>query len=481
MVPHCPAGSVSRNPPAIGDGNANLCCDARYGNVRIDAVHYCEREELLAVKRKTKRFDHNAEPIDAPQVCLTLLMRTVRESRDLGQLVLSLRMPYMTREASKVELARTLSVLPNLRYVDLPNGFFSDDHSSRPLKQEVLARCPDIRRMKYAHGAEGSFSQIPHARRWANIEVLELCKLNIDPNLLRTVLACFGRLTDLKLVGMRTLEDSVFHPVSHLPLFPAVERLSLKDMRQITSAGITTYVSSRPNSRALKHLSLTDTSVLVTSLHEILSLASSLESLSITKELARAFPMENISPIASRSLKLLHFEISSKAGEAYGSPSVSAGYYTYLMSSLIGGSLPNLVDLYVRDSGFPDTLLLAPPPKFGAGGGPNPRPLPGFNQALNVYSKGMDELEWNFTAYEPVGYGGGGRRASTTRPISFHGAQLSPAWGGDARRSVLVGNGFGGFLAIPADEEERPRSSGGFSLRGKDKGKGKGDLGDLWR
>ena len=141
------------------------------------------------------------------------------------------------------------------------------------------------------------------------------------------------------------------------------------------------------------------------------------------------------------------------------------------MSSLLSGSLPALLDLYVRDANFPDTLLLSPPPRLFGGGESRSRSN-GLNQALSVYSKGMDELEWNFTTYEPLGPSG--RRTSVTRPVSFHGAQLSPAWGGEARRSVLVGNGFGGFLAVPADEE-RPKTGGSWRH-----GAGGGKQ-DLWR
>lgn len=48
------------------------------------------------------------------------------------------------------------------------------------------------------------------------------------------------------------------------------------------------------------------------------------------------------------------------------------------------------------------------------------------------------------------------------RPLSSYSAHkgLGPQWGGDARKSVVVPNGFGGFLAIPADNTVRPRSAG---------------------
>ncbi|KAK5006635.1 hypothetical protein LTR39_005607, partial [Cryomyces antarcticus] len=45
---------------------------------------------------------------------------------------------------------------------------------------------------------------------------------------------------------------------------------------------------------------------------------------------------------------------------------------------------------------------------------------------------------------------------SSGRPMSSYSASrgLGPQWamGGEARRSVIVGNGFGGFLAVPQDE-----------------------------
>jgi hypothetical protein len=50
---------------------------------------------------------------------------------------------------------------------------------------------------------------------------------------------------------------------------------------------------------------------------------------------------------------------------------------------------------------------------------------------------------------------------------------LSPVWGGEVRRSVAVGNGFGGFLAVPVDEE-RPRSSSGGGYKRQSKY-------DMWR
>ncbi|KAF9886480.1 hypothetical protein FE257_011387 [Aspergillus nanangensis] len=447
--------------------------DARellYCHVRIDPVHYCELEVELAAKRKRRSFfDRNGDPIDAPQVRLNMFMRSVRQAQGLGNMVLSLRMPYMTREASKAEIARTVSVLPNLRYVDLPAGIYSDDHVCLGLKQELMARCPDIRRMTYRHGAEGSFSQLPSSHLWMNLEVLELAGLQIEPSILRFGLGSFPLLRDLTLSDLPWLDDPSFAPSQALPPFPAVQRLTIRDTPNITASGLAGFFSHPLNRKSLVSLTLSSTGVHPAALNQILSAAPHLQALSVIQEVTRSFPADKVPPLTSRSLELLHYEITSGSG-SYGMPPVSPSYYTYLVSSLVSNTLPALRDLYVRDANFPEALLLAPPPRLFGGGEAGPQFAGGvLTQPLNVYSKGLDELEWNFTPYEPPATRG--RRDSTTRPVSFHDAQLGRSWGGDARKSVLVGNGFGGFLAVPVDEE-RPRSSGGWRRESRQ---------DLWR
>ncbi|RDW92861.1 F-box domain protein [Aspergillus mulundensis] len=444
-----------------------------YSHVRIDAVHYCELEEILAAKRKRRsRFDRNAVPIDPPQVRLSLFMRTVRLSRDLGNQVLSLRMPYMMREANKAEIARTISVLPNLRYVDLPSGIYTDDPNCLTLKQELMARCPDLRRMTYRSGAEGSFAQLPDSQLWGNLEILELQNLQIEPSTLRLSLASFPYLKTLTIDNTPYLDDSIFtSDPGQLPPFPPIQRLTLRNTPAITTSGLTSFLSHPLPRQSLLHLTLSSTGIAPATLHQILAHAPSLQGLEITQEVTRSFPPEKTPPLASNSLRLLHYEITSPPG-TYGVPPKAASYYTYLISTLMSNSLPALADLYVRDADFPEALLIAPPPRLYGGGESGPQFMGGgLARPLNVYSKGLDELEWNFTPYEPLGPSTGGRRDSVTRPVSLHGASLSRSWGGDARKSVLVGNGFGGFLAVPVDDG-RPKSSGGFRRDSR---------GDLWR
>jgi len=438
-------------------------------HVRIDPVHYCELEVELAAKRKRRSFfDRNGDPIDAPQVRLELFMRSVRESQGLANMVLSLRMPYMTREANKANIARTISVLPHLRFVDLPTGLFSDEPSCAGLKQELMIRCPDLRRMSYRHGSEGSFARLPGSQLWVNLEKLELSGLELEPSIFRNGLASFPCLRDLTLDDLPWLDDSAFAVIGLLPPFPAVEQLTLRDTPNVTASGLAAFLASPNNRAALRSLTLGVTGVLPSALHQILTAAPRLHSFSIIQEVSRSFPAEQIPPLASKSLHLLHYEITSET-EHHGLAPVAGSYYTYLISSLMSRSLPALRDLYVRDAQFPDTLLIAPPPRLFGGGEDGPQVVGGLSQPLNVYSKGLDELEWNFTPYDPNP--GVGRRTGNTRPVSFHEAQLSRSWGGDARKSVLVGNGFGGFLAVPA-EDDRPKSSGGYKRESRQ---------DLWR
>lgn len=374
-------------------------------------------------------------------------------------MVLSLRMPYMTREANKADIARTVSVLPHLRHVDLAAGCYSDEASCLALKHELMARCPDIRRMSWRHGAEGSFARLPGSRLWENLQVLELSGLQIEANVLHNGIAAFPHLHDLTLESLHWLDDSAFS--LQLPPFPALRQLTLRDTPNVTASGLAAILSRPATQSTLRSLTLSSTGVLPSTLHQILSSAPHLEDLLVVQDVSRSFPMGQVPPLTSKSLRLLHYEITSET-DGHGLPPVAPSYYTYLISSLISHSLPALCDLYVRDAHFSDTLLLTPPPRILGRGG-------GLSQPLNVYSKGLDELEWNFTPYEPDPIRGSPQ--PKTRPVSFQEAQLNRSWGGDGRKSVLVGNGFGGFLAVPADDE-RPTNSGASKRASRQ---------DLWR
>ncbi len=494
--------------------------------MRIDAVHYCALEDELAEKRKHRSFfDRNADSRDPPRQRLTLFARTVRQKEHLARLVEYLKLAYMTREASKLDLTRTVSVLPNLRYVDLPEGFFSDDASSAMLRHELQGRCPQIRKMRYMAGSESSFVSLATRMPWRSIEVLELTCLHVDPAMLVRVLVTLPYLYELTLSSLPWLDDTVFEHIPSLPPFPALQKLSLRHTPRVTAVGLVTYLSRPEVRHVLASLSLEDTGVMPWALHAILARADQLTHFSIIETVSRPFPTNNAAtmaayaaispvsssfpasamshnhadpvtmaqpppPLASRALVALHYEITDTPSSAHSMQPPSTGYYDYLAQSLHANALPSLRALYVRDVDFPEKLILLEPPRpaFSHQDAVSDHTAParptGFNQQLAVYSKGVDQAEWVFTSVAPPPLAHGRRDSfSRQRPASSHRnsssafldvpnanqggggglpssfaadrLSLPPGWssGGEARRSILVGTGYGGFLAVPDAED----------------------------
>jgi hypothetical protein len=416
----------------------------------------------------------------------------------------------MTRETAKSDLARTVAFLPNLRYVDLPEGIYKDDADCHPLKQEIQARCPDLRKMTYMGGAERSLEILATGRLWQHLEVLELSKLNMDPTILRHVLGSLPNLHALKISDMKGFNNQLFEENGNLPHFPAVAELILEDTPNVTADGLVTYLSYIETRNALKTLSLTSTGVHPSTLQRLLEVTPALEKLSIIETVSTSFLAGNhIKPLASRSLRVFHYEISS-AASANSYASTTTSYYDYLRSSLSLNGLSNLEELYVRDADFPESLIdLAPPvPAFASDpdnfsgprspgilapngfGSPSQNRFSsnnpfakmatglGLRHELVVYSKGLDEMEWNFSKVQPPKQQGRRGSATTPRPVSSYGfgENMGRSWGanGGARQSIIVGNGFGGFLAVPSDDGGRPTSSAGE--RGS-----RGSQYDMWR
>jgi hypothetical protein len=417
----------------------------------------------------------------------------------------------MTRETCKADLARTIAVLPNLRYVDLPEGFYSGEPSCNTLKEELQVRCIQIRKMSYHNGAEQSFELLARRTIWQNLEVLELSKLDMATSTIRHVLGSLPSLRAIKLKDMRH-DDTLFAKRSDAPPFPPVTELLMEETPNISIHALAEYLSRPDVKAALRTVLLTNSGIAPEYLHQILSLAPKITKVSIVEAVQIHFPTSTKIPLlVSRSLKTLHYEITSKtSANHYNDPTTS--YYAYLTSSLLSNGLPSLRALYVRDINFPESLLdFSPPvPAFmsESGGRPlsNNNPFApaatnarspmnrngggGLQQQLEVYTKGIEEMEWNFSRVEPAQEHG--RRGSMTalRPVSAYGlaasgGQMSPSWTGsfggrgDVRKSVMVGNGFGGFLAVPTEDIGRPRSSGGRP--GSSAGEKRGSKYDMWR
>lgn len=429
----------------------------------------------------------------------------------------------MTRETCKADLARIVSVLPNLRYVDLPDGFYSADPSSQILRDELQASCLDIRKMTYNTGSEYAFEALAHGQ-WRTLETLELNRMDLDYTVLRFVLGSLPVLHELKLCDLPRLDDSIFQSTPNLPMFPPLQKLQLQDTPGITSDGLVNYLSHPASREVLHFLSLSRTGITIPSLHTVLWSASHLIHLSITESITRSFPLDPIPPLMSLPLKTLHYEITSE-NSPHSHPADS--YYAYLASSLHANALPSLQKLYVRDAAFPETLLVSQSGSNFAG--PHSRPtsssstmkqLPQslqypkrnaanvFNRTLEIYTKGPDELEWMFAPLAPERPSFSPSSASLSphqrhlssqgftlappilpfaphhashqrhqsfghergqpsvvsiqgRPVSAHNATrgLGPNWGGEARKSVMISNGYGGFLPVSGDDMVRGSDS----------------------
>ena len=425
--------------------------------MRIDAVHYCDRESVLSVKRKRRSFvSRSSPPKDSPQQRLFLFSRSVRENYFLARQVQYLKVAYMTREVCKVDLARTVSVLPNVRYVDLPDGFYTDDPSSNTLRHELQARCGDIRQMKYADGAERSFQVLAQARQWPNLETLELYHLAMDPATISDVFTSHKALRHVKFTNIQTLDDSMFGSM-HIPPLAVLE---LQDVPNVSAKGLLAYLSCPEVKPALKFLTLANTGVLPLSLSQILAAAPSLTTLHISEGVSRTLLPSQFSPLASRSLHILHYEISSTNSSPRGLSSPSDSYYSCLSSSILIGALPSLSRLYVLSTSLP-TMLLSPPQfPFALSGSRNADPYVN-RRPLCLYTKAVPEMEWSLTLISLPTLADRRGSATTTRPMSlFFGNQLSPQWRDKGRECSMVGDGFGGFLAVPLpSEDHRPGTS----------------------
>lgn len=421
--------------------------------MRIDTVHYCDREADLSAKRKRRSFigRNGASKNPPPQERLHLFSRSVRESHFLACQVQYLKIPYMTREVCKADLAGTVSVLPNLRYVDLPD--YDDDFSSTTLRQELQARCGGIRQMKYAGGAERSFQMLAQARQWPNLEALELLHLAVDPTTLADVFASLKALRHIKFTNFHSLDDSIFGSM------PPLVVLEFQDVPNISAKGLLVYLSYSEVKQTLKSLTLANTGIMPSDLFKVLAAAPSLTTLRVLESVSsRALPQTQTPALASCSLRILHYEISSADSSPRGLLSPSDSYYSCLSSSILSGHLPSLSHLYALSTSLPTMLLPPPQPAFAVDGISNAYPpiTTVIPRPLRLYTKAVAEMEWSLTLISPPTRADRRGSATTTRPMSLYlENQLSPQWRDKGRESVMVGDGFGGFLTIPSDD---PRS-----------------------
>lgn len=425
-------------------------------------MHYCDREAALAAKRKRRSFSARNSDRDSTRERLQLFTQTVRRNNALAHKVNFLKMPYMTRESSTADLARAISALPKLNYVDLPDGFYSDEASARVLRHELQSRCPDIRKMKYVAGAEESFSALAEAKYWRHLEVLELYHFNIEMSSLAYVLKSLATLQQLEMIGLPLLEDSAFEACPSGAL-PPVTELTIKEAPNFSIEGLMAHISLPVVGQALTSLTLSNTNIAPDTIHQILAVTPNLSILHFEANISRPCSILRKPPLVSRSLERLHYEVSNPNSPSQSSNSPMESYYTYLANSIIHGDLPLLTHLYGLSATLPSLLLRAPNPDFKTGetGRAAQAQVSGLKQKLNLFTKMVDEQEWDLTIITPPTGTNRKGSATATRPVSLYGvAPLSPQWRDKGRDSVMVGNGFGGYLVVPGEAARTPRSAG---------------------
>lgn len=416
----------------------------------------------------------------------------------------------MLREYCHVELAQTIAVLPNLHYVDLPEGMFADDPSYATLRLEVQARCPNIRKTSYVAGSERSFASLASGQVWPRLQVLELTRLNIDPMTMRQALGSLANLRALKVSDTDSLSDEVLVSGDGLPSLPPLEELVLKDTPGVTAAGLVEYLAWVETQQALKVLTLKETGVRPEELHSVLTMATSLKTLALQCRISEGFPANaGLPPLASPSLRTLRFEVVGKSSSAQ-QASAAGSHYAYLSASILAGNLPRLRRLYVHDESFPDRLqplpspsaaftaghgqsksmsshrgntpglrITASPSANGADAGYRSPHSPRFNsvstnrfssnnpfaaaqpgimpsapmQTLEVFTKSNEHGDWNFSRVDAIK--SDAQPVNVHRPSSSYGLAADvqgQGWdrNGGARHSILVGNSASGFLALPS-------------------------------
>ena len=396
-------------------------------------------------------------------------------------------MPFMTLETCKADLARTVSALPNLHYVDLPEGLFTEDSSSTALGQELRHRCPALRKMKYSAGSESSFSLLATTTTWLSLEVLELDSLVVEPSILLYVFASFPGLQELKFRNMESVDDAVLTPNPGMPTFPVLRTLSIEGPAGVTLTGLLSYLARSECQKHLAHLSLRETKITPQDLQSILSEAQHLSDLDFRASVSASFPMSPVSPLRSASLRTLHFEILPASKSL---SQVTSGYHQYLAASLLLGSLPHLTTLFAFCPSLPELLLM--PPKgsmapdtfnhllssrfsaisFDSSSNssthsdrlhPNHTHLPqdslvGMLSPINLYTKPATapELEWSLTTLDPPSDDNGRQGSmSATRPLSM----ISNSAATTLLNASRKGSAFGGFLAIPVENSSHGKNS----------------------
>ncbi|EPS39966.1 hypothetical protein H072_6421 [Dactylellina haptotyla CBS 200.50] len=330
-----------------------------YKNIQLERTHYCGREEQLDEirKRRSKVIYTDPDTIDTAAERMDLLIRTFRLNDELANYTFFIRLQYMTRESCKNALTSLVNVpLTNLRWMDLPDGFYKDDVSCQALKAIMYQKCPDLRRMRWTDGSENGFLGLTIDRPWVNLEFIELWKLNVEEEQIAAVLASLPKVTSVGIQELPWVTGRFLSPPAkgRRPLLPPLNSLSISKCENITYQSIIDYISIPAVQQHLEHLTLKEIDFPPHLIYKLLQSLPKLKTLRIIAPVTRIFPAYDQPPhppLESVSLRELSYEIRpAQQSKTLASPATS--YYEYLCESLRLGGLPNLKTLHVRDETF---------------------------------------------------------------------------------------------------------------------------------
>ncbi len=317
-------------------------------------------------------------------------------------------------------------------------------------------RCPDIQRMTYRAGAEGSFPRLGVPNRWINLKVLDLEGVTIEPAQLVSATASLLALKELKLDSLPLLEDTLFTSDFAGLRLPPVQHLKLCNISSVTAQALQTYFQ-RPDTReSLSQLSLLETSIPLAEVHLLLDTLPRLQKLHISTTVSRplAFGQPTLS---SQSLRTLTFQVLDKDSLSNITQSPAQSYYVQLCSSITSGQFPSLEALYALSAEVPTLLMPPPSVPFAANGTHSATTR--IRRELRAYTKTMVENDWELTIISPPSAQNRRGSRTYTRPLSLYDdPDINAASAHRPKDSVMVSNGWGGYLAVPG-HERRPSSS----------------------
>ena len=448
-----------------------------YRNIRLEQVHYCELEEELWRRRNRKSFFSNGSTDSNEQVKVRIkfLYRTIQENEQIANTVLYLKAPFWVREGCKQELALLISLIPNVRYIDLPQSVYTGDTSS-PLLATMRSRSSQLRLMEWRAGGEHSLMQIASEQPWKMLEVISFSNLKLDDTQIQSILVSLPHLKSVTFEEMAYITDALFDSSNESLGFPLVKSLTIQECPKITIAGIKQYLLMQCTEPTLEELTLTNAGIIPDYVNSILDIAPVLKALSITCAVSKPCPpVSQLRYLSSKSLKKVTYDITnsdSSQGLTAGAPS----YYQYLADSLCNGTLPSLTKLYVNEARFAIRTRGAYTPRTRDGDRSNtasayttPYITPnnsGFTeQKVDIYCKGHSEVTWKQYKWvcQASNVAGGGAQGSKMMTL----IDMEPQKQWTSSR---------GFLTIPGEgDKEREQKEMSKKEKKRDKRKSLND------